>query len=162
MSTSSNRFPPVALYDGDPTGVACTVPNSIVQSTTTGDLYSCLGGVYVPIGGGGATGLTLGYTVSSGAPATGVGPLLLAPHAGTLSRCIVATKASDPATDFSFQVLKNGTAIFASAPSVAHGTANGTKNTFTVTPSLTVAQDDLFSLTILTGTATWSVTIQVE
>ena len=36
-----NRFPPINWYDGDPTGVACTINSPILQSTTTGFLYSC-------------------------------------------------------------------------------------------------------------------------
>ena len=35
---AQNRFPPINVYTGDPTGVACTIPNSIVQSSTTGAL----------------------------------------------------------------------------------------------------------------------------
>jgi hypothetical protein len=49
-SAQTNRFPPINLYTGDPTGVACTIPNSLVQSTTTEGIYGCtIGGVYAPL-----------------------------------------------------------------------------------------------------------------
>jgi hypothetical protein len=45
----TNRFPPINPYIGDPTGVACTIPDSLVQSDTTGGIYSCVAGQYVSV-----------------------------------------------------------------------------------------------------------------
>lgn len=43
----TNRFPPINLYDGDPTGVSCAIEDSIVQSRSTGIIYSCIGGFWI-------------------------------------------------------------------------------------------------------------------
>ena len=70
--TAQNRFPPINVYTGDPTGVACTIPNSIVQSSTTGALSSCVGGVYVtPASGVGAV--------------TGTAPVVATPSGSTVN-----------------------------------------------------------------------------
>jgi hypothetical protein len=46
LPAQTHRITTVDLYTGDPTGVACAVPNKVVQSTTTGLFYSCVGGHY--------------------------------------------------------------------------------------------------------------------
>jgi hypothetical protein len=46
LPAQTHRITTVDLYTGDPTGVACTPANKVVQSTTTGLFYSCVGGVY--------------------------------------------------------------------------------------------------------------------
>ncbi len=49
-AAQTNRFPPINLYTGDPTGTPCTIPNSLVQSTTTEGIYGCTsGGTYAPL-----------------------------------------------------------------------------------------------------------------
>lgn len=120
---------------------------------------------WISQGGGGGSGspvLTIGYSVGDGSVGTQIGPLLAAPVSGSLSRCVVVTKASDSSTDFSFQILKNGSNIFVSPISIVHGTTNSTLNAFAFSSSVTVAKDDIFSLSILTGTSNWKLTIQLE
>jgi hypothetical protein len=46
LPAQTHRITTVDLYTGDPTGVACTPANKVVQSTTTGLFYSCVGGFY--------------------------------------------------------------------------------------------------------------------
>jgi hypothetical protein len=38
---AQNRFPPINLYNGDPTGTPCTMASPLLQSQTTGYLYGC-------------------------------------------------------------------------------------------------------------------------
>src|ERR1035437_4022963 len=45
-AAQTNRFPPINLYSGDPTGQSCPTANTLVQSTTTGGIYSCIGGIW--------------------------------------------------------------------------------------------------------------------
>lgn len=49
-TAQTNRFPPINLYTGDPTGHPCSITNSLVQSTTTAAIYGCTSaGVYAPL-----------------------------------------------------------------------------------------------------------------
>src|SRR5258707_11372273 len=42
ITQGQSRFPPINLYNGDPTGNDCTTtPHLLLQSSTTGKLYSC-------------------------------------------------------------------------------------------------------------------------
>ena len=50
-SAFCQRIPQINLYNGDPTGLACHPENSIVQSTTTGSIYTCHLGIWVSGGG---------------------------------------------------------------------------------------------------------------
>jgi hypothetical protein len=102
--------------------------------------------------------LVIGFVIGNGATGTNVGPMLAAPHAGTLSKCVVTTKASDGATALTFAIRQNGTSI--TSPTVAAGTASGTVST--VALSATVAASDVFSIDITSGTATWQFTAQLE
>ena len=47
VHAQTNRFPPINWYGGDPTGMACTLNSPILQSQTTGYLYSCNPGALV-------------------------------------------------------------------------------------------------------------------
>jgi hypothetical protein len=76
----------------------------------------------------------------------------------------VVTKASDPTTDLTFKIKKNGTDVFSSDPTVAHATAAGTVSTFTALTSspLSIAADDVFTIDISSWTSTWQFTAQLE
>ena len=84
LCAQTNRFPAINLYAGDPTGVSCSPANTLVQSTTTGGIYSCLAGVWgtsyssgnpVPINEGGTSATTASGALANlgGAPLTGTG-----------------------------------------------------------------------------------------
>ena len=49
---AQNRYPAINLYTGDPVGVACATDNTLVQSTTTGGIYSCFNGNWITIASG--------------------------------------------------------------------------------------------------------------
>lgn len=106
----------------------------------------------------------LGFVLNTGATGTNVGPTLIAPRAGSFSKCKVVVKASDPSTDLTFTIKKNGTAIFSSSQTITHGASAGAITTITALTSvpLSVAADDLFTLDITSGTSTWQVTVQLE
>lgn len=108
--------------------------------------------------------LTIGFILNSGAIGTNVGPELIAPRAGSFTQCKVVTKTSDATTDLTFKIKQNGTDIFTSDPTVVHNTAAGTVNTFTAFTSspLSVAANDLFTIDVTSGTASWQVTVQLE
>ncbi|HLI33404.1 MAG TPA: hypothetical protein VKW70_00045 [Terriglobia bacterium] len=108
--------------------------------------------------------LTIGFVINSGAQGTNVGPMLAAPHAGTLSKCVVVIKASDASTALTFKIKQNGTDIFSTDPTVAAGTPIGTVNTFSalISSPLSVAQGDVFTIDITTGSAAWAFTAQLE
>jgi hypothetical protein len=110
--------------------------------------------------------LVLGFAIVAGAGGSGtdVTPMLVAPRAANIAKCKVVVKASDAATDFVFKIKQNGVDVFSTDPTVPHGTASGTVLTFTALTSapLAVAADDVFSMDITTGSATWALTIQLE
>jgi hypothetical protein len=126
-------------------------------------------GFFLKSGGAGAdpsyvSVLVVGFIMSSGATGTNVGPELIAPRAGAFTKCKVVTKASDATTDLTFKIKQNGVDVFATDPTVAHGTAGGTLSTFTTLTSspLAVAADDIFTIDVTSGTATWQFTVQLE
>src|SRR5215831_684697 len=51
--------------------------------------------------------LVIGFVITSGATGTNVGPMLPAAHAGTVSKCVIVTKASDGSTDLTFRIKQN-------------------------------------------------------
>lgn len=106
----------------------------------------------------------VGFVVLTGATGTNVGPMLLAPKAGSLVRCTVITKTSDPTTALTFTIKKNGSTIFTSSPTITAATSPGTVSTFTTltTNPLPVALNDVFTLDITSGTSSWTATIQLE
>ena len=119
-----------------------------------------------PVGPAGlaANGLVIGFVIGNGATGTNVGPMLLAPHLGTLSACTVLVKASDGTTALAFDILRNGASIFSTSPTVAAGAASGNKYTFTglASPPITVAQNDVFSINITSGSSAWIFTAQLD
>lgn len=115
-------------------------------------------------GGGGAQGVVLGFIINNGTPGTNIGPMLQLPRAGTFSKAVIITKASDPTIPLTVRIKKNGVDIFTSDPTVAAGTASGTvssSSSFTSVP-LNVLATDVFSFDITQGSAAWQFTFQVE
>lgn len=109
-----------------------------------------------------AVALSLGYVLNTGATGTNVGPELIAPRSGQFTQCKVVTKTSDPATALTFKINKNGLNIFVTNPTVAGATTPGTISTFSLANPLSVAADDLFTIDILSGSATWQATVVLE
>ena len=65
-----HRFPPIDLYNGDPTGNVCT-GNLIQQSGTTGKMYTCQSGHMAQTSGSIANGTATMTTSAITAPACG-------------------------------------------------------------------------------------------
>jgi hypothetical protein len=107
--------------------------------------------------------LGIGFILNSGATGTNVGPELTAPRAGSFTKCVIVTKASDGVTALTFKIKKNGTNVFSVDPTVAAGTAAGTVTTVTTltTSPLPVAANDVFIMDITSGTSTWQFTAQL-
>lgn len=107
---------------------------------------------------------TFGIVAGAGGAGTSVTLPVLAPRAANIAKCKVVVKASDATADFQFRIKQNGTDIFSTDPTVTHGTAANTVVTFTALTSspLAVAADDVFTLDIVSGSATWALTIQLE
>lgn len=118
----------------------------------------------ITIAASGAASSVIGFVINSGTTGTNVGPMLAAPHAGSVTQCVVVTKASDSSTALTFTIKQNGTSVFTTAPTVAAGTAAGTVSTFTTLTSspLPVAAGDVFSIDITSGTGSWQFTSQLE
>lgn len=108
--------------------------------------------------------MVIGFVIGSGSPGTNVGPLLLAPRAGTLSKCLLAVKSSDSSLALQFRVRQNGTDLFSSDPVVEPATAEGSVFSFSglVGSPVTVNPGDLFSIDIISGSSNWSFTAQME
>jgi len=105
----------------------------------------------------------VGYVINDGSAKTNAGPILTAPRNGNLTHCFTVVKVSDAGVAFSFQIKLNGTSVFSSAPSLAAGAAAGSTASFALTSTpLAVATHDLFTLDILTGSATWQLTAQLD
>lgn len=127
------------------------------------DLYTD-GTDYFTERGAGATNPIIGFVLNDGSSGTNVGPMLAAPRAGSFTKCVVVTKASDAITALTFKIKKNGTDIFSSDPSITAGTSSGTVSTFTSLTSspLAVAANDVFSIDVTSGASDWQATIQLE
>ena len=111
-----------------------------------------------------ATSMVIGFVINTGTAGTNVGPMLASPRAGTFSKCVIVTRASDPSTDLTFKIKQNGVDVFSADPTVAHGTASGTVTTSVALTSvpLAVAAGDVFSMDISSGTASWLFSAQLE
>jgi hypothetical protein len=104
------------------------------------------------------------FVLGSGATGTNVGPELAAIRAGSLTKCLVITKSSDPSTALTLNIKKNGTTIFSSNPSVAGGTSAGTVSDVSANLSgapVAVAYKDVFTIDVTSGNANWSATIEL-
>jgi hypothetical protein len=128
---------------------------SLIQGAYQGNISEPI----AQFGGGGAE-LVIGFVINSGATGTDVGPILSAPHSGTISTCKVTVKQSDGAINLTFNIQRNGADIFAVDPTVAAGTAPFSLLTFPV--SVIASQDDLFSINITSGSASWVFVAQLE
>lgn len=104
--------------------------------------------------------LVIGF-IAPGKPGT-LGPALPAPHAGTLSQCVVTVTSSDPSVALAFTINQNGTSVFTAAPTVAAGAAAQSLVTFALSSaSVAVAEKDLFTLDITAGSDAWQFTAQL-
>lgn len=126
-------------------------------------------GYFLKSGGAGAdpsyaSVLVIGFILATGVTGVNVGPELPAPRVGGLTRCVIVTKASDPATALTFKVKQNGVDVFAADPSIPGGTSPGTVTVVTNLTSspLSVARDDVFTIDVTSGSTLWQATIQLE
>lgn len=105
--------------------------------------------------------ITVGFSVVAGSAGTDVAPMAVSPRSGTVSRCLLAVKASDTTTALTFSIKQNGTDVFTTDPTVAASTASGTVLTFTGLTSvpLIVNTNDVFTLDITSGAAAWQFTV---
>lgn len=133
--------------------------NQIIEVVYDGTNFQLTGN-----GASGSSPLVIGFAINNGAAGTDVGPMLLAPRAGTISRCQIVTKASDGTTGLTFLIKKNGVNVFSSNPTVAAATASGTTSSSTSLTSspLPVAFNDIFTIDILSGSPNWLFTAQLE
>src|SRR5690348_3940474 len=53
--------------------------------------------------------IVIGFVVGVGTTGNDIGPLLVAPRTNTVSKCVVAVKASDATTPLTFRINQNGT-----------------------------------------------------
>lgn len=121
-------------------------------------------------GAPGATGpagpsrVVIGYIINDGTAGTNAGPMLAATHTGSVTRCVVVTKASHASTGLAFTIKQNGVSIFSVSPTVAAATVSGTVSVFTALTSspLTVTVDDVFSIDITSGDTAWKFSAQLE
>lgn len=137
-----------------------------VGAPTNGQVitYDSASGKYKAVTPAGAAPIVIGFVINSGAAGTNVGPMLAAPAAGSITKCVVVTKASDGSTALAFLIKQNGTNIFTTNPSVSAGTGSGSVWTFiglTSSP-LVIAAGDVFSIDITSGTGSWQFTAQLE
>jgi len=114
--------------------------------------------------GGGGTGVIIGFVINIGTAGTNVGPMLVAPRAGSVTKCVIVTKASDPSIALNFRIMKNGVDVFTINPTVTAGTAPGTISSTTslTTNPMLVGTSDVFSIDILAGSGLWMFTAQLE
>jgi hypothetical protein len=118
------------------------------------------------IGGGTSTLATvIGFVINTGSAGNDVGPDLLAPRSGTISKVKFVTKQSDPSVALTFRIKQNGVSIFSSNQTVAAGTAAGTVTTLSsalTSSPLSVTADDVFTIDITAGASAWKFTVQIE
>ena len=116
--------------------------------------------------GGGASStlpLTIAFYLNNGSAGDPIAADF-APRAGSLAQCKVLVIASDGAVDLTFDIKQNGVSVFSAPPTVAMGTASLTlvDVTASLAGTVTVAADDIFKLSISSGSASWIVSIKLE
>lgn len=98
----------------------------------------------------------IGFVITSGVSGTDIAPHLTAAKAGQVTRCVVAVKSVDPSIGLAFRILQNGVNVFSSNPTVAAGTSPAIYTFSSLTSSpLSVSDNDLFTMDILTGSSLW-------
>jgi len=107
--------------------------------------------------------ITVSFYINNGSAADPVAADF-APRAGSLTKCKVLVIASDAAVNLTFDIKKNGVSVFTAPPTVAMGTAALTlvNETASLTGTITVAADDIFKLSISSGSSSWIVSIKLE
>lgn len=117
-------------------------------------------------GGGGSTTIpiVIFFSIPNGNTGSNVALYAAAPRTGKVTTCVVTVTKSDPSTNLTFKILKNGTDVFGTDPTVAAGATAGTTFTFaTLTSSpLSINAGDVFNMSITSGTANWEFTAQLE
>jgi len=106
----------------------------------------------------------IGFSINTGATGTDVALIYAAARSGTFNVCVVVVKESDATIPLTFTINQNGTPIFATSNTVAAAVAGFTSyqfTNFTSTP-LTVAEYDLFSIDISSGSASWVFTVALQ
>jgi hypothetical protein len=102
--------------------------------------------------------LTAIWVVPAGSAKTAisVGPVLIVPYQATFTRARIIVKVTDTANALTIVICKNGVSAFTmTIPAASTGLQ-------TATPNLTVSADDLLTLNITAGSATWDFTLQLE
>jgi len=122
------------------------------------------GGVVPGGGGGGSIESIVGFIINTGVAGVNVGPMLVAPGAGSVSACAVVVKASDAAVALGFIIKRNGVSVFTGTPTISAGAVAGTVYMFTGLTSvpLSVFTGDVFTIDITSGSASWVFTAQLE
>jgi hypothetical protein len=106
----------------------------------------------------------IGFSINTGATGTDVALIYAAARSGTFNVCVVVVKESDATIPLTFTINQNGTPIFATSNTVAAAVAGFTSYQFTnfTTTPLTVAEYDLFSIDISSGSASWIFTVALQ
>lgn len=107
--------------------------------------------------------IVIGVVVLSGVTGTALLGELVAPRAGSLSKCVARVTASDPSVALTFRFKQNGIDVFTSDPTIAAGTVPSIIHFTSLTSvPLAVAADDVFTFDITAGTSAWKFTAQLE
>lgn len=143
---------------------ASTYDVIVTFATPQSNYYIVINGGVGPTGPAGTVNPIIGFVINTGATGPNIGPMLASPATGTVSKCVVVTKAADGSTALTFTIKKNGTSVFTTNPTVAAATASGTVSTFTALTSspLPITAGDVFSIDITSGTTAWLFTAQLE
>lgn len=158
---NTSAYMPDMVGDSGSGGEDGLVPAPAAGDAAAGKFLKADGTWEVPSGGGG---VVIGFIINSGSTGTAVGPYLTAPRAGSLTKCVIVVKTSDPTVGLAFRINQNGVNIFSSDPTVAAGTSAGTVSISTSLTSspLPVAANDVFTIDITSGTIAWAFTTTLE
>jgi hypothetical protein len=106
----------------------------------------------------------IGFSINTGATGTDVALIYAAARSGSFNVCVVVVKESDATIPLTFTINQNGTPIFATSNTVAAAVAGFTSYQFTnfTTTPLTVAEYDLFSIDISSGSSSWVFTVALQ
>jgi len=150
---------PLFVGDTGSGGLAGNVPAPAAGDAAAGKFLKADGSWQAPQ-------MVIGFMLAAATTGSAVTPpgLLVAPRSDFLRKCKVVVNTVDTATVLTFRIKQNGTSVFTADNSVATSTTVGTILTFTNLTStpLPVAADDVFTLDIISGSAVWAITIQLE